>query len=178
MIRFTNQKHLIDLAKRDPYWKNWDSWKTRWEYMAIVQAWMQFIEPDNILEAGCNNAPLCIDSDTVGLAPSDNYIGDHKYIHDLTSIPWPFADKQYDIFVALQVWEHLNNKQHLAFQEAKRIAHHVILSFPYMWNTPPEDCHHSIDESTIVRWANGQSPNKIFITNITTRARLVCYWKI
>jgi hypothetical protein len=74
---------------------------------------------------------------------------------------WPFEDKQFDMFIALEVWEHLwninmpveviskkkygavkrmekygverPNPQASVFKEVMRVSKNAILSFPYMW---------------------------------------------
>ena len=166
-MRFNNALSRQNLAKQDKYWK---CWQERCEYMSVVIAWLQFLEPKNILEAGCNNAPVCLDSDTVGLN------SDAKVIHDLTKTPWPFEHKQYDVFVALQVWEHLKGRQQRAFGEAERISHHIIISIPYKWDRP-DNCHDMIDENILFNWT-GRVPDKTFITNETTQyKRMICYWR-
>ncbi len=79
-----------------------------------------------------------------------------QYEHDATVTPWPVADKQYDLFIALQVWEHLGPRQKEAFKEVVRISKMAVLSFPYMWICPEDDPnypeHHMIDESIIAEW--------------------------
>jgi hypothetical protein len=165
-VEFTQATKFAQLAEQDKYWK---TWPTRWEYISVVQAWLQWIEPQTVLEAGCSGGPVCTNSDTLGLS-------DATFIHDLTETPWPFDDKQYDVFLALQVWEHLGDKQRQAFEEAERVANHTILSLPYLWNRPG-NCHHGIDETTIRKWAGGRDPSKTFITNGTTSfKRIICYW--
>lgn len=44
-------------------------------------------------------------------------------VHDATKIPWPVSDKAFDMFMSLQVWEHLGSSQADAFREVKRISH-------------------------------------------------------
>jgi SAM-dependent methyltransferase len=51
-------------------------------------------------------------------------------IHDVTRKPWPFKDCEYDLVVALNVFEHLDNKQSRAFREVMRITRHAILTVP------------------------------------------------
>jgi hypothetical protein len=40
------------------------------------------------------------------------------------------ADNAYDLFVALQVFEHLGTSQREAFREVRRVARHAIISLP------------------------------------------------
>lgn len=59
--------------------------------------------------------------------------------HNATEKPWPIANKQYDLFIALQVWERLDNKQSRAFREVMRVSRAAILSFPYLWDYPRDN---------------------------------------
>ena len=78
------------------------------------------------------------------------------YIHYAAEKPWPVVDKQYDLFIALQVWEHLSNNQSRAFREVMRISKAVVLSFPYNWDCPENNAnypeYHDIDEELIAGW--------------------------
>ena len=40
---------------------------------------------------------------------------------------------KYDLFVALQVFEHLRDRQREAFREVRRVARHAIISLPIGW---------------------------------------------
>jgi hypothetical protein len=103
---------------------------------------------------------------------------------------WPFEDKQFDMFIALEVWEHLwnTNKKKVqenwgpierkkkygvenpniqpnVFKEVMRVSKRAILSFPYMWGEHnlcgPDNCHYQIDRETIKKWTCGVEPIKI-----------------
>ena len=60
-------------------------------------------------------------------------------VHDATQEPWPFEDKAFDLFVALQVFEHLGDRQPEAFREVRRIARNAILSLPIDWEMERSD---------------------------------------
>jgi hypothetical protein len=79
-----------------------------------------------------------------------------EYEHNATVVPWPIKDKEYDLFIALQVWEHLEGKQKDAFKEVMRTSKMAILSFPYMWDCPKDNAnypeHHMINEEIISEW--------------------------
>lgn len=57
-------------------------------------------------------------------------IGATKNEHDARNCPWPFEEKQFDVFVALRVFQHLTPKQEDAFLESFRIAKKIILVVP------------------------------------------------
>ena len=54
-------------------------------------------------------------------------------LHDATATPWPIPGGRYDLFVALQVFEHLGTSQRAAFAEVRRVARHAIISLPIEW---------------------------------------------
>ena len=54
---------------------------------------------------------------------------------------------QYDLFVALQVFEHIVGGQDAAFLEVRRVARHAVMSLPIDWvMKDPTNCHHMISE--------------------------------
>ena len=76
-----------------------------------------------------------------------------EIIHDATVAPWPVADKAYDLFVALQVFEHLGDKQPQTFAEVRRVAKHAILSLPIDWEmADPTNCHHMLSNEKVLSW--------------------------
>ncbi len=119
----------------------------RWEYISRVIEIIQSLGIEgSVLELGAHELPICKRSDVIDIVPHPHV----KYVFDATVTPWNVPD-DYDLFIGLQVWEHLGDKQKEAFQEVKRVARSAILSFPYMWNYPG-DIHHGIDEDKISEW--------------------------
>ena len=86
-------------------------------------------------------------------------------IHDATINPWPIENKKYDLFLALQVWEHLDNKQTRSFKEVIRISKSAILTFPYLWeggdHKPSHNAHRNIDKDLINDWTLNVKPEII-----------------
>ncbi len=162
----------------------------RWEYFKIVIEMIHEIKPRNVLELGPSLFTVVHDSDIMYKPDIDSWglpdnVNGKKYAHDATIIPWPIKDKQYDLFIALQVFEHLYDKQSEAFEEAKRIANSIILSLPYKWDCPKDNphypSHHMIDEDTILQWSRGVRPQKtIYIPRtgdrISKGPRIICMW--
>ena len=108
------------------------------------------------------------------------------YYHNATEKPWPIGDKEYDLFLALQVWEHLSNKQTRAFREVIRISKMAILSFPYKWEIPKENAnypeHHQIDEELLEDWTFNIKPERIIKVpgtgdKISKGPRIIYFWK-
>jgi len=163
MKYLTRKKYdsIID-GLNSAYWKEGRDY--RWEYMSYAIDELKQIGPRSILEAGASGLLLCDDSTVVDISGSG-------VNHDLNIIPWPFGDKAFDAFVALQVWEHLDNHPG-AFREVRRIAKSAILSFPYKW-TWGDARHNGIDEKKISEWTEGLKP--VRIKKIETR--IVYTWR-
>jgi hypothetical protein len=156
-------------ASGSKYWQEGKNY--RWQYMSYVIDRLKEICPDDskLIEAGTSGMPL----------------SDRSYLYeypecDLNQIPFrlktlrePIIDKNFDCFVALQVWEHLDN-QSAAFQEVMRISKSAILSFPYMWpKSKGHDARHvGIDDIKIKQWTCGVKPEKTKLIN----NRMVCVW--
>jgi hypothetical protein len=119
----------------------------RWSYYSKVINMVKEIKPKTILEIGSNGFPLFHDSIKLEV---DKMADAHVY-WDITQTPWPFIDKEFDVVIALQVWEHLGNKQREAFIEARRVGKNVILSFPYKWKSGDAD-HLNITKDIIKYW--------------------------
>jgi hypothetical protein len=138
----------------DQYYKN-----TRWNY---YQTAIQLIhqlnpqEPTQVLELGSRKFSLVKNCHTMEI--SNEY--HPTFLYDATQTPWPIQNKQYQVFIALQVFEHLNNSQPQVFQEISRISNFAILSFPYLWNCPKDPTHHNISQEKISHWTNQHKPQE------------------
>ena len=95
-------------------------------------------------------------------------------VHDATQEPWPFEDKSYDLFVALQVFEHLDDRQPEAFREVRRIARNAILSLPIDWEMDdPTNCHHQIPNERVLSWFAPIVPTRVVEGSGGKRRRLI-----
>ena len=95
-------------------------------------------------------------------------------IQDATLVPWPFQDKQFDLFIALQVFEHLKDRQPDAFREVRRIAKHAVLSLPIDWEMDdPRNCHHMIPEDRVLSWFAPVKPTRVVEGSSGKRRRLI-----
>jgi hypothetical protein len=108
---------------------------------------------NNAIELGAMKMPVISGCDTIDIEPEYHPI----YLMDASITPWKI-EKKYDLFIGLQVLEHLGGNQNNVFKEIKRIAKNIIISLPYNWNCPG-DCHHGITEKTIKGWT-GQEPKE------------------
>ena len=134
--------------KRHPYYKG------RGRYMSRAAGLAgDLIEAHGLqsaLELGPHLRPVIVGADVMDvraqadleIAPSARFVH-----HDASQAPWPVEDGAYDLFVALQVFEHLGNNQNIAFQEVRRVARHALISVPIDWEMDdPTNCHHRISE--------------------------------
>lgn len=146
----------------------WPYYARRWGYFRLA---LQFAgSPSSVLELGPHRLPLFPAGDTMDrkaeLLPT--------YRHDASVTPWP-VEQHYDLFIGLQVWEHLGASQAMAFWEVMRVADRAVLSFPYRWDCPADLIHHGIDDAVIGRWTCGV-PWQSAAVAIRGR-RMVCYWE-
>ena len=144
-------------------------------YIQKAAEWAGEIDPRSVLELGPYRLAIVPAGDTMDR--SAGLTADPTILHDATVIPWPIADGAYDLFIALQVWEHLGASQAAAFAEVRRIARAAILSFPYRWNMPG-DCHHGIDESRVALWTCGALPTKVQIVGTRILYRFDFLWEL
>ena len=124
-----------------------------------------------MLEIGTAYIPLFPISDRL------DYKADFRptYLHDATVVPWPIADQSYDLVVALQVWEHLGNRQREAFAELPRIAKYALLSLPYRWRRRSNPSHSGIDDQVVRCWAGGREPVETVQVSIISQHRRKIY---
>lgn len=155
------------------YWSH--SKEVRWQYMSVVCEELERINPRTVLELGAYKINLTDISDNMCLEESFADIDNKNsrlYTQDATVLPWGILDKFYDCFVALQVFEHLKNKQVEVFKEVKRISNYAFLSFPYKWMCLG-DCHHGIDEYIISKWTDSANFYKV----VKTQGRIVYFFR-
>ena len=136
---------------------------SRWDYYArVIELAAELVpEPKSVLELGPHLLPIFPEADTMDIAASKG----PTFVHDGGKVPWPISTNAYDLFIGLQVFEHLgkthtgervagwrHQAQAEAFQEVKRIAEHAIISLPWKWDKKEDLRHYGIDEETIVTW--------------------------
>jgi hypothetical protein len=163
----------------------------RWEYFKEVIEIIKSHSIRSVLEVGPGLLPIVKNSDVI-INPEEDAFGRPQettgkvFTFDATIKPWPILDKQYDLFIALQVWEHLDNKQSRAFREVMRISKMAILSFPYLWDggeeKPSHRAHRDIDRELIEDWTFNIKPEKIIEiprtgSEFSKGPRIIYFWK-
>jgi hypothetical protein len=174
-IRPLTKTEFEAVARRYPYFR------ARGRYLSVAAALAgDLIETYGLrsaLELGPNLRPVVVGADVMDitaqsdlqLSPSARFL-----LHDATVVPWPIADKAYDLFVALQVFEHLRPNQNAAFLEVCRVAQHAVISLPIDWEMDdPRNCHHRISQERALSWFRPFRPTRIEIGNPGSRKRLI-----
>jgi hypothetical protein len=163
----------------------------RWEYFKEVIKIIQNENVGSVLELGPGLLPIVKNSDVIMNPQEDSFgrpqdICGKVFSFDATIKPWPIMEKQYDLFIALQVWEHLDNKQSRAFREVMRISKMAILSFPYHWDGGEEKlshrAHRDIDRELIEDWTLNVKPEKIIEiprtgSEFSKGPRIIYFWR-
>ena len=154
------------IKKKDPYFNG------RWSYHAEAVRMVKHVKPETVLEAGGNGVHIFKGSDDIDI----NKMIEPVICHDLREVPWPVT-KHYDLFIALQVWEHLEGEQQKAFLEVMRISDRALLSFPYKWIN--EGPRHSNNDMDVIRfWTLGVDPKAYVIHEPHGRlAMLIMYFE-
>lgn len=143
-----------DICKKDKYFAK------RWNYFKVVIEQAKLINPTSVLEVGANGFPMYPESTTLDINKKVN----PTVVQDATITPWPFKDAQFDLFICLQTWEHLNGKQVDAFREVRRTCKKAIMSFPYKWDwTDPKDIHYNLEETHFSVWTENLPHRKILV---------------
>jgi len=151
-----NEKEFLTLCEIFPICIG-SYYRRRWPYLKEVIDFVKRERPKHVIELGAYLIPLIRNSHVMDI---EQGMPQQKYVHDATVFPWPIGDDQYDLFIGLQVWEHLDQKQEEAFKEVMRVSRMAVISFPYRWYCPG-DIHHNIDTKTITRWTMHVPPEKI-----------------
>jgi len=164
----------------------------RWAYFKeVINLIDSETEINKVLEIGPAFQTIVKNCDIMIKPEEDVWGKPDKYVtnelrHDATMTPWPIKDKSYDLIIALQVWEHLDDKQKEAFSEVIRTSKMTILSLPYKWDCPIDNAnypeHHMIDEKIIEEWSLHQKPEKIIHIprtgdRVSKGPRIIYFWK-
>jgi hypothetical protein len=164
---------LVDLAWREPYYR------VRIGYMRVAgDVSAELIGRKGLrsaLELGPNLRSLIVGADVMDVVDRPQMVAEGaRIVHDATAAPWPVDDKTYDLFVALQVFEHLGTKQPAAFREVRRVARNAILSLPIDWvMADPRNCHHGLTNERVLEWFAPVVPTRVVLGNGGHRKRLL-----
>ena len=103
---------------------------------AIVDAWKTIFQPNNLLDVGCGRGPFILSARESGIKAEgfdfslyavnqgrvDGCNPEWLKVHDATK-PWPYKNKEFDLTVALDVFEHIyTDDLPLVIQEMFRVS--------------------------------------------------------
>ena len=172
-IRPLNALEIKALAARDPYYKGRDQYLNLASGIAA-----DLIERGRLrsgLELGPNLRPLLYGADVIDVRKWPGLEAEGRVIiHDATVSPWPIPSRAYDLFVALQVFEHLGDAQPTAFREVARVARSAIISLPIDWILEDTtNAHHGITNDRVLGWFAPWTPTRVIEGNPGKRKRLI-----
>jgi hypothetical protein len=172
-IRPMSRAEFDELAASNAYYRG------RRRYFGVA-AWVasDLIERFDLrtaLELGPNVRPLISRADVMDRVARPSLEASGKVmVHDATVTPWPIPGERYDLFVALQVFEHLGSGQSAAFAEVRRIARHAIISLPIDWDLDdPRNPHHGITHEQALAWFAPIEPTRVIVGNPGYHQRLI-----
>jgi Methyltransferase domain len=172
-IRPMRRDEFDAMAAANPYYR------TRWGYtsVALLEA-AKLIARDDLrtaLEVGAPVKPIITGAHVMDYRFREELDPDVGVtIHDATKVPWPFEDKAFGLFIALQVFEHLGSSQVEAFREVRRVARHAILSLPIDWVMEnPRNIHHMISHERVLSWFAPVTPTRVVEHMTGDRKRVV-----
>ena len=172
-MRVITRAEFDELVSGHPYYRD------RRRYFGAA-AWVanDLIERHGLrsaLELGPNLRPLIVGADLMDRVERPGLeAGGRLLVHDATRTPWPIGGNRYDLFVALQVFEHLGTAQPAAFAEVRRVARHAIISLPIEWEMDdPRNPHHGITHERVLSWFAPTEPTRVIIGNPGYRQRLI-----
>lgn len=164
-IRAMTRADFRDLNAETPYYRHRETYMSAAAW--VVADLIARYRLRSALELGPHMRPLVTGADVMDLraAPGLRAAGE-VIVHDATVVPWPIADGAYDLFVGLQVFEHLGTAQAAAFAEVCRVARHAVVSLPIDWiQKDPTDPHHQLTEERVLSWFAPRVPTRIVIGN-------------
>ncbi len=176
MIDFLTYENYKKVADQN-MGNHWKDYEKRWVYHSRVVDEVKNMgniisSPNKVLELGTMGNSIVVGSDTM-----DNFTNrwtvniPPTYMWDAKQIPWPIKDKQYKLFIALRVFQHLVPIQKECFQEAIRVSENIILVLPENYNNAP-----AITLDLLKDWGNGLLPHK-FERITKGRRGILCVWK-
>lgn len=172
-IRPLRRYEILALAERVKYYK------ARTGYMTVAAGIAgDLIDRHRLtsaLELGPHIRPLIVGADVMDItSPADLESEGRVILHDATRSPWPVDDRQYDLFVGLQVFEHLGKRQDVAFREVCRVARHAVISLPIDWDmADPKDCHHRLSSEKVLSWFLPVVPTRVVLGNGGSKKRFI-----
>jgi hypothetical protein len=154
---FLTEEEYLNFTEKHIHEAHWKGAISRWEYHKIARDLLSQLDFETVLEAGTMGVQIYRASDTIDLdiPPDWPLYYTPTYNHNLSVLPWPIRDKQYDVFVALRVFHRFSPSY---LYEMQRVAKHIILG---------------LTKSTVDRFKQIKKPNR----EIECGDTVILYWK-
>lgn len=176
-ISYLSKENYDILSKKlaGTHWSE-ETIDTRWDYhnrvIELIKA-LNITKSSDVLELGTMGISCVIDSKTMDYAERWNFPGKNPtHLHDARVFPWPIHDKQYELFIALRVYQHLTPVQKDAVLEAVRIAKKVIIVVPEVYHNEVLPNATGITYRDFCNFLNGIHPNLY----LPTAQGFLYYW--
>lgn len=163
-IKYLDKSRFLEKAK-DLGGRHWEErlLEKRWHYhsqtVEILKS-LDISDAKKVLEMGTMGITCVEGSQTIDYEGNWGYKDKRPdYEHDARNCPWPFEEKQFEVFVALRVFQHLTPKQEDAFLESFRIARKVILVVPRDYNNKDYPDSKGLGYSDYATLLSGIHPN-------------------
>lgn len=167
-MKFLTHDEYFSTVKKFNENPNEGHWTTatnnRWDYFGrvvnLVKA-LDLTDSSKILEMGTMGITCVKDIHTIDYAEKWDFEGKRPtYLHDARQTPWPIENKDYDLFIALRVYQHLAPVQKECIREAMRISKKVIIVVPESYsNLPFHPDSRGLTYADFVRYLDGIHPN-------------------
>jgi len=147
----------------------------------VVNGLLMKYQIESVLELGPHEVPLVEGSDIMDIrAAIKNHLGPGGHLDsgclchtwDARQTPWPIRTRAYDLFIGLQVFEHLWSNQCAAFREVRRVAKHAIISLPIDWEQG-DWMHQGITDEKARRWFSPVVPSWTLIGTDAPHKRVI-----
>ncbi|MGK7933890.1 MAG: hypothetical protein AB4041_21010 [Microcystaceae cyanobacterium] len=176
-IAYTTRDEYFSMVKalEGGHWTP-DTIDSRWDYhyraIELIKA-IGLNQPNEVIEMGTMGVCCVKHSDTIDYSERWDFpCKNPTYLHDAKNFPWPIKDKQYEVFVALRVFQHLFPCQRESIQEAMRIAKRVIVVVPSVYDVDVFPMSKGITYSDFVKFLDGIHPNLY----LPTAQGMMYYW--
>jgi hypothetical protein len=159
---YITQSDYLTLIKRIPDGPAKNA-PARWDYYKSAIDFVRLCKPvtaSEVLEIGARGVPIVKGSDT--LEPTGQWAGEGNGLahrHDPGQLPWPLADRRYEVVVALRVFQHLWPRQRECFLEARRVGRNLVMVVPEHYDGAAAGVESTgITEHQLTEWNDGVAP--------------------
>lgn len=163
-MKFLKESEYFLLHKRfsGGHWKpNNLIW--RWAYHAAaisVAKGFEIGDASKVLEIGTAGISIVDGSHTLDHPKMYDFPGKRPtYAHDARNVPWPIAEKRYEVTIALRMFQHISPFQQACFLEAKRVSKKLLIVVPQFYDFRKHGGASGIHYAEFYQWNDQVHPN-------------------